>query len=192
MNRNYRCSIKYNSRCTPLKKLVSFTNLDTIGCKCPMKLDYRLNPFFFAILSIAIMSMVACTSQSTSSPPESTTTAALGTYPRPVLQYPGQNLRFERISIEQGLSHSTVYCIFQDSKGFMWFGTRDGLNKYDGYTFTVYKHDPTDPHSLSHNQVMTIFEDSNGILWVGSKSGMSPRRLVVHLFIRDYYEIDFW
>ncbi|UCC64320.1 MAG: hypothetical protein JSV36_04495, partial [Anaerolineae bacterium] len=46
----------------------------------------------------------------------------------------GRNLKFERISIRQGLSHSTVYCILQDSKGFMWLGTSDGLNKYDGHS----------------------------------------------------------
>lgn len=53
-----------------------------------------------------------------------------------------KNLRFERISLEQGLSQSTVFCILQDSQGFMWFGTEDGLNKYDGYNFTIYKNNP--------------------------------------------------
>jgi hypothetical protein len=52
---------------------------------------------------------------------------------------PDQHIRFERISLEQGLSQGTVYSILQDSKGFMWFATQDGLNKYDGYEFTVYK-----------------------------------------------------
>jgi signal transduction histidine kinase/ligand-binding sensor domain-containing protein len=84
---------------------------------------------------------------------------------------PVQNLRFERISIEQGLSHSTVYCILQDSKGFMWLGTSDGLNKYDGYSFTVYRHNPNDPHSLSHNLVSSLFEDSTGMLWIGTYGG---------------------
>jgi ligand-binding sensor domain-containing protein len=54
---------------------------------------------------------------------------------------------FVTISVEQGLSQSTVYSILKDSKGFMWFGTRTGgLNKYDGYDFTTFKHDPHDPH----------------------------------------------
>ena len=52
-----------------------------------------------------------------------------------------QNIRFEHLGTDQGLSQSNVICIFQDSRGFMWFGTRDGLNKYDGYKFTVYKND---------------------------------------------------
>jgi signal transduction histidine kinase/ligand-binding sensor domain-containing protein len=84
---------------------------------------------------------------------------------------PVQNVSFERISVEHGLSHSTVNCILQDSKGFMWFGTDDGLNKYDGYSFTVYKHNPLDRRSLSHNQVWSLFEDSSGVLWVGTYGG---------------------
>jgi len=83
----------------------------------------------------------------------------------------GQALRFERISVEHGLSQSTVNCVLQDSKGFMWFGTDDGLNKYDGYSFTVYKHDPDDPHSLSHNRVKSVFEDQSGELWIGTWGG---------------------
>jgi hypothetical protein len=59
-----------------------------------------------------------------------------------------QNLKFERISVAHGLSHSTVNCILQDRYGFMWFGTDDGLNKYDGYSFTVYRHDPDDARRL--------------------------------------------
>jgi hypothetical protein len=81
------------------------------------------------------------------------------------------NLRFDRISVEDGLSHSTVNAILQDSYGFMWFGTDDGLNRYDGYGFTVYKHNPDDPHSLSHNRVWSLYEDSSGGLWVGTYGG---------------------
>ncbi len=81
---------------------------------------------------------------------------------------PGQHLRFERISLEQGLSQSTVFCMLQDSQGYMWFGTEDGLNKYDGYIFTVYKHDPEDSNSLSGNRIQTILEDDSGTLWIGT------------------------
>lgn len=59
----------------------------------------------------------------------------------------------------------------QDSKGFMWFGTTDGLNKYDGYTFTVYEHDPANPNSLSNNAVYAIAEDRSGTLWIGTWGG---------------------
>jgi len=86
----------------------------------------------------------------------------------------GQSLRFERISLEQGLSQSTVFSIIQDSQGFMWFGTEDGLNKYDGYNFTVYKNDPDNPKSLSGNWVGKILEDDSGMLWIGtSDKGLS-------------------
>lgn len=80
----------------------------------------------------------------------------------------GQNVRFERISIEHGLSQSTIYSIFQDKSGFLWFGTEDGLNKYDGYGFEVYRHDPDDPQSLSDNTILSIFEDHYGVLWIGT------------------------
>ena len=59
-----------------------------------------------------------------------------------------RNIKFEHKGIEDGLSHSHVVCILQDSRGFMWFGTRNGLNKYDGYSFTVYKNNIDDVNSL--------------------------------------------
>jgi len=83
------------------------------------------------------------------------------------------NIRFHRISIEDGLSQSDVYCIFQDSRGFMWFGTQDGLNRYDGYNFKVYKNDPENPHSMSNNYVYSIYEDRSGTLWVGTEGGLN-------------------
>jgi signal transduction histidine kinase/ligand-binding sensor domain-containing protein len=87
-------------------------------------------------------------------------------------QRPRDNdIRFDRISIEEGLSQSTVGCILQDHKGYMWFGTEDGLNKYDGYNFTVYRHDPQDPNSLSNNYVRCILEDHTGVLWIGTRGG---------------------
>jgi ligand-binding sensor domain-containing protein/signal transduction histidine kinase len=80
--------------------------------------------------------------------------------------------KFENISVDQGLSQSSVYCILQDSKGLMWFGTEDGLNRYDGYNFTVFKHDPDDPNSLSSNFVLDIYEDWEGKMWVGTQQGL--------------------
>ena len=81
-------------------------------------------------------------------------------------------LKFDRLSLEHGLSQSAVLCILQDRKGFMWFGTQDGLNKYDGYNFTVYKHDALDSNSLSENSILSIFEDSRGAgLWIGTNGG---------------------
>lgn len=83
------------------------------------------------------------------------------------------DLNFSLLSIEQGLSQSTVFSILQDKLGFMWFGTNDGLNKYDGYKITVYKPDPGNPQSLSGNRVFTIFEDSKGELWIGTDGGLN-------------------
>jgi ligand-binding sensor domain-containing protein/signal transduction histidine kinase len=80
-------------------------------------------------------------------------------------------LRFDHISIEEGLSQSSVGVIFQDSRGFLWFGTQDGLNRYDGYTFKVYKPDPDAPHSLSDRYITAIVEDKEGYLWIGTRLG---------------------
>jgi len=83
------------------------------------------------------------------------------------VQAQNKRFKFERISLDQGLSQSTVNCITQDKKGFMWFGTQDGLNRYDGYDFKVYKHHPNDPNSLSNNQIYAVYEDREGFLWIG-------------------------
>src|SRR5689334_3875987 len=74
--------------------------------------------------------------------------------PRAAAQEP--TLRFERLTIEQGLSQNNVYSLLQDRTGFIWIGTADGLNRYDGYTFTVYKADPANPQSLSNNAVLAL------------------------------------
>ena len=80
-------------------------------------------------------------------------------------------LRFEHISIEQGLSQSSVRVIFQDSRGFLWFGTEDGLNRYDGYTFKTFKPEPSNSNSLSDGWITDIVEDQNGYLWIGTRLG---------------------
>jgi signal transduction histidine kinase/ligand-binding sensor domain-containing protein/DNA-binding response OmpR family regulator len=80
-------------------------------------------------------------------------------------------LRFERIGNQQGLSQSTVLKIFQDKKGFIWFATRDGLNKYDGYNFTVYRHIFNNPNSISSSNITCITEDFSGNLWIGTADG---------------------
>ncbi len=78
-------------------------------------------------------------------------------------------LEFEQMTIKDGLSQSTVNCIYQDSKGFIWIGTQDGLNRYDGYNFKIYRHDPDDSTSLTSNYINTICEDSQGRLWIGTE-----------------------
>ncbi|MGK2861764.1 MAG: two-component regulator propeller domain-containing protein [Chitinophagaceae bacterium] len=84
----------------------------------------------------------------------------------------GDNLRFEHIGFEEGLSNENVTAILQDSKGYIWFGTANGLNKYDGYTFTKYKFDPFDSNSVSQNLIYTIFEDKFGCIWVSTFEGL--------------------
>ena len=83
---------------------------------------------------------------------------------------PGAELRFARISLEQGLSQSTVRCLLQDSRGFLWVGGEYGLNRYDGYGFTVFSHDPDDPASLASNRITALAEDGDGAILVGTES----------------------
>src|SRR3954470_67404 len=80
----------------------------------------------------------------------------------------GRDIRFRRLSNPQNLSHVRVESIVQDTQGFMWFGTWNGLNRYDGYKFKVFKHEPGDPKSLSGVQVYSLFKDHSGHLWVGT------------------------
>ncbi len=90
-----------------------------------------------------------------------------------LLAQPGlaQSVKFERITQEDGLSQGTILCILQDSLGFMWFCTEDGLNRYDGYEFTVYRHDPDDPDSLGEGPILSVLEDLEGRLWVWRNRG---------------------
>ncbi len=81
-------------------------------------------------------------------------------------------LRFSHLTGENGLSQSNPNCIFQDSKGFLWVGTQDGLNRFDGYNFKVFKNDPFDSTTLTHNWIWTIAEDHHGDLWIGTFQGL--------------------
>lgn len=83
------------------------------------------------------------------------------------------NLKFKHLSSKEGLSQSSVVAILQDRKGYLWFGTRDGLNKYDGTKFTTYRHNSEDKTSLSHSWITAIYEDAFGNLWVGTKDGLN-------------------
>ena len=83
------------------------------------------------------------------------------------------DLIFDHYSVEDGLSQSTVLNIFEDSRGFIWLCTPDGLNKFDGYSFTVYRNIKGDTNSISSNHPIFIFEDSKGDLWIGHRAGLS-------------------
>ncbi|WP_461049536.1 hybrid sensor histidine kinase/response regulator transcription factor [Spirosoma arcticum] len=81
--------------------------------------------------------------------------------------------QFEYLSVKNGLSNNSVTCILQDREGFMWIGTTDGLNKYDGHTVTILQHDPNSPDSSLHsNHVLDLHEDRSGKLWVTTVSGI--------------------
>jgi signal transduction histidine kinase/ligand-binding sensor domain-containing protein/DNA-binding response OmpR family regulator len=108
--------------------------------------------------------------------------------------------RFGVISSPQGLSQSSVFSLAQDNKGFIWIGTRDGLNRYDGYNFKTYRFDPQDTNSISNNEITVIYCDKNGDIWLGTRGGglnkfivRSSRfirfnKLVQENIIRDLYE----
>jgi ligand-binding sensor domain-containing protein/signal transduction histidine kinase len=80
----------------------------------------------------------------------------------------GKDVRFTRLSVAQGLSQTRVAQIAQDDQGFLWFGTQNGLNRYDGYSFKVFKNDPKRPSSLSGVFVYALFNDRSGAIWVGT------------------------
>ncbi len=82
-----------------------------------------------------------------------------------------RNIQFSTLSVSNGLSQATVNSITQDQQGFIWFGTQEGLNRYDGYEFTAYLKDAAQPYSLSNNWVWTVFADNSGRLWIGTDGG---------------------
>src|SRR5689334_16959673 len=81
--------------------------------------------------------------------------------------FANDNLHVDYIGIERGLSNNAVTCIYQDHQGFMWFGTYDGLNRYDGYNFKIYRNIIGDSNSLRDNHIYAIEEDEKYRLWIG-------------------------
>ena len=80
---------------------------------------------------------------------------------------------FTRLSVEQGLSQETVTIVAQDLEGFIWIGTQEGLNRYDGRSFQVFLNDPNDPSSLPHDWVNDVFADDQGTVWVATQGQWS-------------------
>ena len=94
--------------------------------------------------------------------------------------------RLDHLGVDEGLSNNTVSCIAQDSRGFVWFGTQDGLNRYDGFSFRIYRHDPADSTTLSDYAVNAILEDplQPSILWIGTRDGLSRFDRATETFTR--------
>jgi signal transduction histidine kinase/streptogramin lyase len=82
-----------------------------------------------------------------------------------------QDITFRRLSVEDGLSHGAIRDIYQDRQGFMWFATEDGLNRYDGVSFKVLRHEPDNPKSLSSSNFGKLMEDRDGYMWYGTWGG---------------------
>lgn len=103
--------------------------------------------------------------------------------------------RYERLSTASGLSQSTVFKIIQDRRGFLWFATADGLNRYDGHSFVIYRHDPGNPNTLSGSDISTVAEDDEGNMWVAARgSGLNKIDLntgKITRFVRGPKGIDF-
>ncbi|NOH03286.1 MAG: hypothetical protein HND47_15665 [Chloroflexi bacterium] len=134
----------------------------------------RRTLFFWILLSTVLLS--GCGTPPTPAERGGTSTAsAPDPTPAPPQKEPftpyGKNIRFERLSLEEGLSQSVVNVILQDRKGFLWVGTDDGLNRYDGYNFKAYKPDTNEPFSLSDRTVTAMVEDDEGNLWVATRMG---------------------
>lgn len=84
-----------------------------------------------------------------------------------------QKFSFDKLYIDHSISQKKIYAIIQDHKGFLWFGTEQGLVKYDNYNFTHYAHNASDSNSLSNNYVLSICEDKKGFIWIGTSNGLN-------------------
>ena len=84
-----------------------------------------------------------------------------------------QSVRFERISLEKGLSHEQIICILQDDEGWLWFGTKNGLNRFDGYRFKVWKNTSDGAKILPNNKIQCLYQARSGLLWIGTPEGLA-------------------
>jgi PAS domain S-box-containing protein len=84
---------------------------------------------------------------------------------------PGSHVRFEHLTIDDGLSQNAGLAFLQDQQGYLWFGTQDGLDRYDGYKIVEYKNDPENKNSLSSNSIISLFQDKEGLIWIGTWGG---------------------
>jgi len=99
-----------------------------------------------------------------------------------------RDLKFTHLTTNDGLSQGYVTAILQDRRGFMWFATRDGLNRYDGDAFVVYKNNPNDPRSLSSNFIQDLMEDDHGFLWLATNTGVDKFDPTTERFTRYLHD----
>ncbi len=102
-----------------------------------------------------------------------------------------QHYIFTNYSINNGLSQSVVNCVFQDSRDYIWIGTQNGLNRFNGETFDIFSYNPEDSVSISNNWIYSVAEDSDGNLWVGTKGGLNKYLVATNKFERITYQTDF-
>jgi ligand-binding sensor domain-containing protein len=102
----------------------------------------------------------------------------------------GQQIQFDKMSISEGLSSNSIYCIFQDSRGVIWIGSLDGLHRYDGYSLKIYKHNTLDPKSLSNNRITSIYEDSRHHLWLYDEFTSAMNRYIPEKGEFVHYYLD--
>ena len=98
-----------------------------------------------------------------------------------------QTYQFSHLSTVDGLSQSAVIAIHQDKLGQIWIGTRDGLNKYDGTKFTIYRNEDNNPNSISNNDILSIHEDHEGFLWIGTYNGLNKYNPITNTFTRYFH-----
>jgi len=99
-------------------------------------------------------------------------------------------IKFKHLTLKDGLSQSSINTIIKDKFGFIWFGTQDGLNKYDGYTFTVFKNRTGDSTSISDNYITAAIADKNGDLWIGTANGLNKLKIEEEIFQRYKSPVD--
>lgn len=98
-----------------------------------------------------------------------------------------QDYQFQHLSTADGLSQSVVITIHQDKLGQIWIGTRDGLNKYDGTKFTIYRNQEDNPNSISNNDILSIHEDNDGFIWIGTYNGLNKYNPRTDTFTRYFH-----
>lgn len=101
----------------------------------------------------------------------------------PFFCYPqAKNFRFEHLGTREGLSQININCIIQDRRGFMWMGSRNGLNRYDGYKFITYRYDVKDSNTITNNMINDIVEDHDGNIWIATQGGLNRYETITGRF----------